>query len=107
MSLKLNLRTPRAYVQAVSGLFISPKNPNGLTPKEMDVLACLMEYSRHGVITHSARTKSMEKLKFKDQNFYNAMSSLKTKRAVDGEELHPVFIVKSLSVDYANNGTLG
>lgn len=104
MGLKLNVAAPRAYVQAVSGLFISKENPNGLTSKEMDVLSCLMEFSFHGMVTKDARVKAMEKLKFKNQNFYNAMSSLRDKKAVNGEKLHPVFVQTSLQVSYANNG---
>ena len=103
MGLKLNLSSPRAYVQAVSGLFISPNHPNGLTSKEMNVLSCLIEYSTHGIVTQEAREKSIDKLKFTKQNFYNAMSTLKSKQAIKGESLHSIFTSDNLMLSYANN----
>ena len=103
MGLKLTLRSPRDYVVAISGLFVNKRHPQGLTLKEIDVVASLITHSKQGIITTSARKKVMEELKLEPQNFYNTMSSLKSKQAIDGEELHKLFTVESIHLIHANS----
>ena len=38
----IKTQTQRGYLQAISGLFITKKNPGGLTPKELDFLAAII-----------------------------------------------------------------
>jgi hypothetical protein len=103
MGLKLTLQSPVAYVRAVSGLFITKDHPSGLTSKEVRIIAKLMEHSTKGVITFAARKKTMEELGFKRQNFYNAMTVLKSKGVMVDEEMHRIFTSHILTINYANN----
>jgi len=103
MGLKLTIKSPVGYVRAVSGLFITKANPSGLTAKEIEIVAKLMEYSSSGIITFPARKKTMDDLELKTQNFYNAMTVLKKKGVVVNEELHRIFTSKNLTVHYASS----
>ena len=40
----INIKTNRGFIQAVSGLFITKRNPTGLSPREIDVLTALIYY---------------------------------------------------------------
>lgn len=103
--LKLNLKKPKEYVQAVSGLFHSVKH-GGLTSKEIEILARLLDKCPDGVISKRAREGVANELGMKIQNFYNTMSSLKKKRAISGDELHMLFTVRSIKLNYANSSTI-
>jgi DNA-binding MarR family transcriptional regulator len=103
MGLKLTLKSPRDYVVAISGLFVNSRYPNGLTLKEIEIIAALMQHSRQGIITTTVRRKIMKELDLKPQAFYNTMSSLKLKQVIDGEELHRLFTNTDISLHYANS----
>jgi len=103
MGLTLTIKSSREYAKAISGLFISKKNPSGLTSKEIEIVAKLMEHCKQGIITSSARQASMEELKMKKQNFYNAMSVLKGKQVITGEELNKVFTTDTIRINNANS----
>jgi len=103
MGLKLTLQSPVSYVRAVSGLFITKDHPSGLTTKEIRIIAKLMQHSKSGIVTFSARKKTMDELGLKTQNFYNAMTMLKSKGVMINEELHRIFTSPSLTVNYAPN----
>lgn len=103
MGLKLTLQSPVAYVRAVSGLFITKNHPSGLTGKEIKIIAKLMEHSTSGVLTFAARKKTMDELGLKQQNFYNAMTILKSKGVLVDEELHRIFTSTSLNINYASS----
>lgn len=100
MNLKLNLNSPEAYVRAVSGLFISKKHPLGLTQKEIKLISKLIEHSPSGVVTFSARKKTMDEFALKPQNLYNTMTILRSKGVFVEDELHKVFTSSSLTVSY-------
>lgn len=97
---KLNLRlnSSKAYVRAVSGLFITPKNAAGLTPKEQEMLALLMDHSHDGYISQRTRKIVRETLGMEEQLFYNRMSKLKKKQAIIGEELHSIFKSTNINI---------
>ena len=101
--LRLNLKRPKEYVRAVSGLFYSKYG--GLTDKEIDILARLLDKCPNGVITQRARDEVIEEMGMKTQNFYNTMSTLKRKRAISGDELHMLFTVGQIKLNYANSST--
>lgn len=103
MGLKLTLKSPVAYVRAVSGLFITKNHPSGLTSKEIKIISKLMEYSTSGVVTFAARKKTMEDLTMKRQAFYNAMTILKAKNVLVDEELHRIFTSNMLTINYASD----
>lgn len=105
MGLKLNLKNPRDFVLAISGLFVSKKHLRGLTPKEIDVLGALMEHAKHGVITGSARKKVMDQLQIEPQNFYKIMTALKAKKAINGEELHQLFTTDEITLYHADSSS--
>jgi hypothetical protein len=101
MALKLKVNTSDAYVRAVSGIFITKKNPSGLTPKEIELISKLMEHSVKGVITSKTRTVVTEAMGWKKQNFYNMVVILKTKGVLVDEELHRIFTSGSINLQYA------
>jgi hypothetical protein len=106
MGLKLTISNPLAYVKAVSGLFVTKKRHAGLTSKEMQVIAKLIEHSEAGVITMSTRKKAIKELALKPQNFYNAMVDLKAKQAISGDELHAIFTSDTITIRNAINDTI-
>jgi len=103
MALKLTLKSSAGYVRAVSGLFITKNHPSGLTPREIDIIAKLIEHSSSGVVTFAARKKTMEQLDLKPQNFYNAMVILKEKGVMIEQELHRTFTTNAITIKYASN----
>ncbi len=103
MGLKLTLQSPVGYIRAVSGLFITKKYPSGLTPREIDIVAKLMEHSSAGTVTFAARKKTMTELEMKPQNFYNAMVILKEKGVMIEQELHRTFTTNAITIKYAGN----
>ncbi len=103
----MTIATPRAYVQAVSGLYLTRKKYAGLTSKQKDIIAKLIEHSDNGVITVTTRREVMKQLGLKPQNFYNAMVDLKSKQAIIGNELHKIFTSNMITIKNAYNTTIG
>ncbi len=103
MGLKLTLQSPVGYIRAVSGLFITKVHPSGLTPREIDIIAKLMQHSVSGIVTFAARKKTMSELDLKPQNFYNAMVILKEKGVMINKELHRTFTTNTITIRYAGN----
>jgi hypothetical protein len=81
------------YIAAVSGLFITTDNPNGLTKKEMIMITVLikqMELLNVNVITQSVRERTMEILQVDSRYLYNMISNLRRKRVITKDDtMHP------------------
>ena len=103
MQLNLKVNHPKKYVQAVSGLFINARSPSGLTSREIDMIALLIEHSTSGLITHDTRKIVMEKMGTKRQRFYNMMATLKGKGIVSNGELHRLFTASVIKLNYASD----
>ena len=96
MGLEIKIRSPIQYATAVSGIFANKKSPNGLTRKEIKVVALLMMNSKHGVITKEASRKTREMLNMESQPYYNMITVLRKKKVILGEELNKIFTTKSI-----------
>ena len=103
MGLKLTIKSPAGYVRAVSGLFITKEYPSGLTIREMQIIASLINHSKSGVLTFASRKKTMDELEIKSQHFYNAMVVLKRKGVLVEDELHRIFTSSNLTINYASD----
>lgn len=102
---RLELKDPHAYVIAVSGVFINPKYPTGLTAKEISVISAMitvMHKMEINVITRGMRIELMKRLKLTQRNFYNTIWILKNKNAITADDmLNPIFRVPvSLTVEF-------
>lgn len=103
MSLRLEVGKAKSYVRAVSGLFINARTPSGLTSKEIEIIALLMEHSKSGIITQNTRKKVMEVMGMKRQSLYNMMTILKSKNVMNDGELNRLFTVGEVNVKYATD----
>ena len=99
MKLRLELSNPSSYVRAVSGLLISKDSPNGLTPKEIKMIALIMKYSEYGEITSEVREKIAEDMSLKKQALYNAMATLRSKGAISENSLSKLFTSESITIE--------
>jgi hypothetical protein len=102
---RLALKDPYAYVVAVSGVFMSTKNPTGLTPKEILLISTTIELMRNmgiNVLTRGIRKELMKRLNLTSRNLYNTVWILKTKNAITSDDmLNPIFrIPVSLTVEF-------
>ena len=100
MGLKMKVPTSKAFVTAVSGLFASKNNPNGLTPREIEFVCAAMDHSTGGVIVKTTRFKIADELKIDMRTYYNMAHRLKKKRAINDDQLHRVFTAREISVVY-------
>lgn len=99
------MQNPHAYVVAVSGVFINPKYPTGLTAKEISVISTMIVLMRKmgiNVLTRGMRIELMKRLKLTPRNFYNTIWILKNKNAIMADDmLNPIFRVPvSLTVEF-------
>ena len=87
-----------AYVTAISGVFITPSNPSGLTVREREVVAALLDIIDGGEINPRIQKKEWkgfkEAVNLKTQSMSNMMRVLKEKKAVNFHDgtysLHPI-----------------
>ena len=86
------------YVTAISGVFITPFNPSGLTVREREVVAALLDIIDDGSINPRVQKKLWQQFKeavnLKTQSMSNMMRVLKEKKAVSFYNgvysLHPI-----------------
>ena len=86
------------FVTAVSGVFITPSSPSGLTIREREVIAALLEQTGGVPINPRINKELWQKFKtsvgLKTQSMSNMMRVLKQKRVVSFENgfyaLHPI-----------------
>ena len=98
MNKELILSKSYAYVTAISGVFITPSNPSGLTVREREVVAALLDIVDGKVINPRIQKKQWQDFKLavnlKTQSMSNMMRVLREKKAVNfhnGEySLHPI-----------------
>ncbi len=98
MNRTLTVNSALAFVTAVSGVFITPDNPSGLTKREREVVAALLDIIDDGTINPRIQKKLWQQFKetvnLRTQSMSNMMSVLKIKRAVEFDRgaysLHPV-----------------
>ncbi len=104
MALILEVDNPIKYIRALSGLFINSKSPEGLTPKEMQLVSLIMTCSKNGkgIMNKDTKQKVMEESGLKKQSFYNAMSSLRKKGALIGNSLNKVLISSQITIKHIN-----
>lgn len=87
-----------AFVTAVSGVFITPGNPSGLTLRERQVVAALLEIIDGGTINPRIEKELWKQFKesvnLRTQSMSNMMRVLREKKVVTFENglysLHPV-----------------
>ena len=96
------------YIASISGLFITPNNPGGLTKKEMIMITVLirqMELLGVNVITQSVRERTMDVLQIDKRYLYNMISNLRNKKVITNDDtLHP-FLKRGVVIElsYARN----
>jgi len=87
-----------AYVTAISGVFITPSNPSGLTVREREVVAALLDIVDKDSINPRIQKKEWQQFKqavnLKTQSMSNMMRILKQKKAISFQNgfysLHPI-----------------
>ena len=94
----LSVNSAFAFVTAVSGVFITLDNPSGLTKREREVVAALLDIINDGTINPRIQKKLWQQFKetvnLRTQSMSNMMGALKDKRVVNFHNgvysLHPV-----------------
>ena len=94
----LSVNSAFAFVTAVSGVFITPDNPSGLTKREREVVAALLDIIGDGTINpriqKSLWQQFKESVNLRTQSMSNMMSVLREKRVVifhrGTYSLHPI-----------------
>lgn len=90
----LTVRTPKGYIQAISGLFISHECPGGLTPKEIEILTAFLFVMKSNLdvsIDVVIKTKVSSLTSHPAQVVTNYVKKLRDKKAITGENrLHPI-----------------
>ncbi len=98
MNKELIVDTSYAYVTAISGVFITPSNPSGLTVREREVVSALLDIINGAEINPRIQKKEWKQFKqavnLKTQSMSNMMRVLKQKKAVSFYNgiysLHPI-----------------
>lgn len=97
-------KTLRGYLQGISGLFISPNNPNGLTPTELDVLTAVvfvLDEEAKTQVTAATRTKVAELTNYPRQVITNYIKKFRDKRVLDNDNrLHQILTEREISIKY-------
>jgi DNA-binding MarR family transcriptional regulator len=98
-------KTLRGYLQGISGLFISPDNPNGLTPKELDVLTALVFLAgetQDRRITTEIKNKVAEMMNYPQQVVTNYVKKLRDKKVLSVKnELTLLLTANEVTIKYA------
>ena len=91
---RIESKTLRGYLQGISGLFISPVNPGGLTPTELDVLTTiifLLEQEQLDRVTTTVRSRVGEMMNYPPQVVTNYIKKLRDKKVLTANnEPHPL-----------------
>ena len=98
MERTLSVTTAFDFVTAVSGVFITSDNPSGLTRREREVVAALLDIIDAGTINPRIQKKLWQQFKetvnLRTQSMSNMMRVLKDKKVVSFYRgvysLHPV-----------------
>lgn len=99
MQKELTVNNAFAFVTAVSGVFITPGNPSGLTSRERQVVATLLDMANDAGEIHPRMEKQLwkefkERVNLRTQSMSNMMRVLKEKKAVSFHNgtytLHPI-----------------
>lgn len=100
-------KTALAFVKAISGVFITKESPNGITNKEINLMAALLElYSSREVrtITTEDRVLLSNQLNQTVQVTTNYLNTLKKKGLLNEEFApHPIFYLTKITIDYGQN----
>jgi DNA-binding response OmpR family regulator len=96
--------TLRGYLQGISGLFISPENPGGLTPKELDILAILIRVSKSKnthQLSSDVKSKAAELTNHSKQVITNYIKRLRDKKVITADNtIHPLLREASITITY-------
>lgn len=88
--LRLEIKNSLVFIRVLSGLFINKDNPNGLTNKEIQLLALiimLMQKEGVNVITRLMRKDIRKEMNLSPRNLYNTISELKRKQALTRNDM--------------------
>ena len=100
-------KTLRGYLQGISGLFITPDNPQGLTPKELDILTVLivsMNEQDVKVLNTDVRSRAGELTNHSKQVITNYIKRLRDKKAITKDNtLHPILRGIDVTISYEVN----
>ncbi len=94
-------KTWGSFVRAVSGLFITKDNPNGLTPKECTVVACFLHYTPSGsIVTKQVKVSVANDLNLGLQVATNYVTKFRKKGVITTDlKLHPVFYKDKIIIE--------
>lgn len=91
-----------SFVRSLSGLFITPENKNGLSPKEMTVIACILSIlpKQDMVIDQVVKESISNQLNQKYQVTVNYINKFKHKKVITKDDrLNPIFYKTKITID--------
>jgi hypothetical protein len=99
--------TIRGYLQAISGMFISPQNPHGLTPRELDIIMAIifvLREEKKAIIDVSVKHKVAALTNHPLQVITNYIKKLRDKRVLDSDnKLHPILLTDEITIQKEDN----
>jgi DNA-binding MarR family transcriptional regulator len=97
--MNVEVKTIKNFVQAISGLFTSDLNPNGLTKVEIDLVSLILSEYPVQVLDREARIELANKMNLKLQVVVNYINKLKKKKVIgSNDRLHPAFRENEISI---------
>lgn len=92
--------TLNSFVKVISGIFITKANPNGVSPKELEIFCALIELAK-GPINKAVKVKLSNKLNQSLQVSTNYIAKFKRKGLVTSKNrIHPIFSKKKIVIEY-------
>lgn len=96
------------FVRCISGVFITKNNPNGITPKECNIIAALitlLDDTGQKVITKEIKVALANLGNHSLQVAINYVNKLKLKGVIlQDDTLHPIFLQDKVIIEYGNRG---
>lgn len=100
---KIKVKTLRGYIQGISGVFITPRNPHGLSPKEIDILSALiytMREQQTDYVLTSTRKQVAVMMDISHQVVTNYLKKFRSKQLLtEDNKLHPLLKTSSLEIE--------
>ncbi len=103
---KVQPKSLGGLVRSLSGLFITKDNPNGLSPKECTVIACLRSLTPESdyIIDGVTKLEASNQLNQKLQVTVNYINRFKKKGVITKDnKLHPIFYKHKVVIEYGEN----
>lgn len=106
METTIKPKSLEGFVRSLSGLFINKDNPQGLTPKEIELLIQLLTILRNKkepVINKKVKVELANMTNHSLQVITNYINKLKEKGVIQDTSVHPIFLRTKIIIQYGES----